>query len=123
MINKIGRGSFPYVLLLEGYQKKPDLRLRNSLYRGSTNTVDGVREFGRLVPSRYLSVFWDERRLGIRLRRARGVMGREEGKAIFLLPFPSWIHEGYSWEQAGFKFRVPYIRVSLWNHGNQVLQK
>ena len=26
----------------------------------------------RLVPSRYLSVFWDERRLGIRLRRARG---------------------------------------------------
>ena len=87
MINKIGRGSFPYVLLLEGYQKKPDLRLRNSLYRGST--VDGVREFGRLVPSRYLSVFWDERRLGIRFRRARGVTGREEGKiAIFLLPFP-----------------------------------
>ena len=34
----------------------------------------------RLVPSRYLIVFWDERRLGIRLRRARGVMGREEGK-------------------------------------------
>ena len=27
----------------------------------------------RLVPSRYLSVFWDERRLGIRLRRARGL--------------------------------------------------
>ena len=36
---------------------------------------------GRLVPSRYLIVFWDERRLGItRLRRARGLMGREEGK-------------------------------------------
>ena len=34
----------------------------------------------RLVPSRYLSVFWDERWLGIRLRRARGLMGREEGK-------------------------------------------
>ena len=34
----------------------------------------------RLVPSRYLSLFWDERRLGIRLRRARGLMGREEGK-------------------------------------------
>ena len=34
----------------------------------------------RLVPSRYLSVFWDERRLRIRLRRARGLMGREEGK-------------------------------------------
>ena len=34
----------------------------------------------RLVPSRYLSVFWDERRLGIRLRRAQGLMGREEGK-------------------------------------------
>ena len=28
----------------------------------------------RLVPRRYLSVFWDERRLGIRLRRARGLM-------------------------------------------------
>ena len=28
----------------------------------------------------YLSVFWGERRLGIRLRRLRGLMGREEGK-------------------------------------------
>ena len=28
----------------------------------------------------YLSVFWGERRLGIRLRRVRGLMGREEGK-------------------------------------------
>ena len=27
----------------------------------------------RLVPSRFLSVFWDEWRLGIRLRRARGL--------------------------------------------------
>ena len=35
---------------------------------------------GRIVPSRYLSIFWDERRLGIRLWRARGLMGREEGK-------------------------------------------
>ena len=34
----------------------------------------------RLVPSRYLIVFWDERRLGIRLRCAQGVMGRKEGK-------------------------------------------
>ena len=34
----------------------------------------------RLVPSRYLSVFWGERRLEIRLRRARGLMGREEGQ-------------------------------------------
>ena len=25
-------------------------------------------------------VFWGERRLGVRLRRARGIMGREEGK-------------------------------------------
>ena len=33
-----------------------------------------TREVCRLVPSRYLSVFWDERRLGIRLRRARGLM-------------------------------------------------
>ena len=39
---------------------------------GSLNNDD------RLVPSRYLSVFWDERRLGIRLRRARGLMGRED---------------------------------------------
>ena len=40
----------------------------------------------RLVPSRYLSGFWDERRLGIRLRRTQGLMGREEGK-IALYPF------------------------------------
>ena len=33
----------------------------------------------RLVPSRYLTVFWGERRLGIRLRRERGLMGRDEG--------------------------------------------
>ena len=32
----------------------------------------------RFVPSRYLSVFWGERRLGIRLRRAHDLMGREE---------------------------------------------
>ena len=36
--------------------------------------------FYRLVPSRYLSVFGGDRRLGIRLRRTRGLMGREEGK-------------------------------------------
>ena len=34
----------------------------------------------RLVPSRYVSVFGGERRVGIRLRRARGLMGREEGQ-------------------------------------------
>ena len=34
----------------------------------------------RLVRSCYLRVFGDERRLGIRLRRAGGLMGREEGK-------------------------------------------
>ena len=38
----------------------------------------------RLVPSRYLSVFWDDRRLRIRLKRARGLMGREEGKILLL---------------------------------------
>ena len=32
----------------------------------------------RFVPSRYLSVFWGERRLGIRLRRAQDLMEREE---------------------------------------------
>ena len=45
----------------------------------------------RLVPSRYLSVFWGERRLGIRLRRTRGLVGREEGKIatlFFVLNFP-----------------------------------
>ena len=36
----------------------------------------------RLVPSHYLSVFWSERRLGISLRRAPGLMGREEGKIV-----------------------------------------
>ena len=39
-------------------------------------TADWVR----LAPSRYLSVFLGERRLGIRLRRARGLMGRKGGK-------------------------------------------
>ena len=43
-----------------------------------------IEPLGIVVPSRYLSVFWDERRLGIRLRRARGLMGREEGKILFL---------------------------------------
>ena len=53
----------------------------------AVSLVDPSYQIPRLVPSRYLSVFWDERRLGIRLRRARGVMGREEGKiAIFLTP-------------------------------------
>ena len=40
----------------------------------------------RLVPSRYLSVFWDERRLRIRLRCARGLMGREEGRIFSFFP-------------------------------------
>ena len=40
----------------------------------------------RLVPSRYLSVFRGERRLGIRLRCTRGLMGREKGK-IAIFPF------------------------------------
>ena len=35
----------------------------------------GVSSFLRLVPSRYVSVFWGERRLGITLRRARGKRG------------------------------------------------
>ena len=34
--------------------------------------------YTRLVPSRYLIVFWDERRLGIRLRRARGVIPKKQ---------------------------------------------
>ena len=33
----------------------------------------------RFVPSRYLTVFGGERRLGIRLRRERGLIGRDEG--------------------------------------------
>ena len=45
----------------------------------------------RLVPSRYLSVFWDERRLGIRLRRARGV---HKGKAHFKIVFKGKGKEG-----------------------------
>ena len=40
----------------------------------------------RLVPSRYLSVFWGKRRLGIRLRCARGLMGRDEGKCLPMRP-------------------------------------
>ena len=43
----------------------------------------------RLVPSRYLSVFWGERRLGIRLRCARGLMGRDEGKIARLNLIPN----------------------------------
>ena len=39
-----------------------------------------LQETVRLVPSRYLSVFWGERKLEIKLRRVRGLMGREGGK-------------------------------------------
>ena len=54
--------------------------LWRSLY--STYSSLTVKSFiwHRLVPSRYLSVSWGERRLGIRLRCARGLIGREEGK-------------------------------------------
>ena len=38
----------------------------------------------RIVPSRYLSVFCGERRLGIRLRRAQSLMGREKCYFSFL---------------------------------------
>ena len=47
----------------------------------------------RLIPSRYLSVFWDERRLGIRLRCARGLMGREEGKIATFRPRTTGLHQ------------------------------
>ena len=43
----------------------------------------------RLVPSRYLSVFWGERRLGIRLRRSWGLMGRDERKITRLNLIPN----------------------------------
>ena len=49
-----------------------------------------------LVPSRYLSVFWGETRLGIKLRIARGLMGRVEGKIA-----PS----GYSVKKASMIFK------------------
>ena len=47
-----------------------------------TSRVHPRVHHNRLVPSRCLSVFGGERRLGIRLRRARGLMGREEGKIL-----------------------------------------
>ena len=53
---------------------------RLAIRASSLGWLVGNKDLYRLVPSRYLIVFWDERRLGIRLRRARGVMGREEGK-------------------------------------------
>ena len=43
----------------------------------------------RLEPSRYLSVFWGERRLEIRLRRTWGLMGRDEGKITRLNLIPN----------------------------------
>ena len=48
-------------------------------------------QFPRLVPSRYLNVFGGERGLGIKLRRVRGLMGREGGKIAQSLfsSFPS----------------------------------
>ena len=66
----------------------------------------------RLVPSRYLSVFWGERRLGIRLRRARGL--NESG---YFLPLPyiketeiavgksNGLHR-FVWEASGNNSRV-----------------
>ena len=40
------------------------------------------------VPSRYLCVFWGERRLGVKveLRRARGIIRRYEGKNLPMRP-------------------------------------
>ena len=45
--------------------------------------------------------FWDERRLGIRLRRARGLMGREEGKIAS-------IATGYESEAGLFEAKANY---------------
>ena len=58
--------------------------IQRGLCGGESKAPTGSRL--RLVPSRYLSVFWDERRLGIRLRCAQGLMGREEGRIFSFFP-------------------------------------
>ena len=55
-------------------------RLIGLVLHAVTFLQGALQPWRRLVPSRYLSVFWDERRLGIRLRRARGLMGRKKEK-------------------------------------------
>ena len=48
--------------------------------------------------------FWGERRLGVRLRRARGLMGRDEGK-IATSRFRSLETCKSSWRRAGLFFK------------------
>ena len=70
----------------------------------------------RLVSSRYLSVFWDERRLEITFRRARGLIGREDRYFSF---FPS--HETPNrvylvWSKSAAKLDSPYFYVSFYEY-------
>ena len=70
----------------------------------------------RLVSSRYLSVFWDERRLEIPFRRARGLIGREDRYFSF---FPS--HETPNrvylvWSKSAAKLDSPYFYVSFYEY-------
>ena len=63
---------FHYSLRVIDEPKMSEIRILNLCQKKSI-LVDIYRQS-------LLSVLWDERRLGIRLRRARGLMGREEGK-------------------------------------------
>ena len=54
-------------------QRKPQKSNRFILAKQQLCTLVHFLAVVRLVPSRYLSVFWGERRVGIRLRRARGL--------------------------------------------------
>ena len=72
--SKIKRGSTLYEPLLTTLWGRQDERKRT---RGQ------LRGQNRLVPRRYICVLgWEK--IGVRLRRARGVMGRDEGKIASL---------------------------------------
>ena len=47
---------------------------RTKAYPGTIKRVEQTRSQSLFM------CFWGERKLGVRLRRARGVMGRDEGK-------------------------------------------
>ena len=75
-----GRGKGVFKFPFSSVAKKTRKAMR-ALFVLSTKQYSAPR----LVPSRYLCVLGGERRLGVRLRRARGLMGRD---AIFPSSLP-----------------------------------
>ena len=82
----------------------------------TSDTANNYTQNGRLQstvgcnPRRYpdsypvaIFVFWGERRLGVRLRRARGLMGRDEGKEVIIKMYVNRLNFISSVHPTGFK--------------------